>query len=91
VFANVSHTILRPVLFYGVRVCYVAAGSRDRTHIRGALRASVLGLVFVTVFVLNAGIPPGILSGAELWILYGVRADILPLIFVRFSIFVGGL
>merc|ERR1712002_605766 len=65
-FANVAHTVLSPVIFYGVGIFYVSARSRDRTHLRGALRHSIAGVAIILVFALNAGIPPGILSGAEL-------------------------
>ena len=89
-FANVAHTILRPVIFYGVGIFYVSARSRDRTYLRGVFRYSVAGVAIILVFALNAGIPPGILSGAELWILYGIRLEPSALFFIRCRVFVRG-
>jgi len=89
-FANVAHTILRPVIFYGVGMFYACTRTRDRIHLRGAFRYSIAGVAIVFVFAFNAGIPPGILSGAELWILYGIRQEPLALFILSSAVFVRG-
>lgn len=89
-FANVAHTILRPVIFYGVGTFYAAAGTRDRTLLRGIFRFATPGLALILVYALNAGMPPGILRGAEMWILYGVRIEPTALFFISCRIFVRG-
>jgi len=89
--ANISHTLLSPLIFYSVSFFYHTLTSRDRLVFRGWLRRSLISLLILFVFLVNAGIPPWLLSASEIWMVYGVRHSIYSTFIVAVGIFFSGL
>ena len=90
-FSNVAHSLLSPIMFLGVSSFYTLQGCRDRRGLRSWQRSGLCSVVVCIVFLINAGMPPWILSAREVVMVLACKEKVALTLGVVLGIFLSGL